>query len=246
MAELPIHEKNADFMDDILRESHGVFAGFIKSRKGPGKEYAVSIERLLLGKLAESKKYEDCFFRTASDDVGWLRSSEIEHALKKQIPHKTTLFRLLGDMVIAELVQQLNIYKPSSNSRGKSKKSNVYYRFLLHEPAVTHFQIMDREELLKSSILYYKAFRKYGELFLAAVEVFKSEGIVGPGRGIDETVLFLNNIIADRKKLEMEQSDDTNGSLFRLNLTRGLEQLITWRQYDPLFDIYLQEFDPLL
>ena len=216
-------------MDDILRESHGVFAGFIKSRKGPGKEYAVSIERLLLGKFAETKKYKDCFFKTASVEVGWLRSSEIEHALIGQIPHKTTLFRLLGDMVTAELIQQRTTHKPSPIPCGKSQKDHVYYRFLLHEPEVIHFQIMDQEELLKSSILYYQAFKKYGELFLATVEVFKSEGIVGPDEGIEETELFLKNIIADRKKLEMKYSEDTNGSLFRLNLTRRLEKLITWR-----------------
>jgi len=158
-----------DYMDRIDR--------FNRSKKKHGKEHLK-----ILAKYFVRKTYEmnidtlDLHFESANEETGWIRSSIIEKDLVKNISNRNTIFRLLADMVDSEFLQKRNVVVKSVRSSNMKKKPNVYYRLLIHEPLVSQLQIKTREELLTEAIKYYKAFRKYGELYLGAKEWLMMEG----------------------------------------------------------------------
>lgn len=187
---------------------------FIRSRKGHGKEYFEILAWYFMDEMYEMNiRWEDAFFETAREDTGWIRSSKLEHDLHGEIPHRTTLFRLLADMVDAEILQKKVVVEKKSRSSNKKQKPNVYYRLLLHEPDVSHFHVMTHEELLPIAIKYYKGFKKYGELYLGAKEFLKSEGL-----DEEDPEEFLLDCLADWK----QDGED----LYRINLNIDLENLL--------------------
>jgi len=161
---------------------------FIRSRKGSGKEYFEILAWYFMDEMYEMNiRPDDAFFETARDDTGWIRSSKIEHDLLREIPHRTTLFRLLADMVDADILQKKVVVEKTSKSTDKKQKPSVYYRLLLHEPDEAHLQVMTYKELISAAKMYYKGFKKYGELYLGAKEYLKSDGF--DEKDIDEILL---------------------------------------------------------
>ena len=190
---------------------------FIISRKGVGKQYFEILAWYFMDEIYEMNiQINDVFFETANDDAGWIRSSKIEHDLfdKNKIPHRTTLFRILADMVDADILQKRNIVEKTARSTKEKQKLSVYYRLLLHEPMSAHLQVMTHEELLRNALLYYKGFEKYGELYLAAKEMLKSEGLKD-----DEVDSFLKDYLLPWKEYDGED-------LYRTNLRITLEKLL--------------------
>ena len=200
--------------DHVIFVYYEMVDQFNRSRKGSGKEYFTILADYFIDEMYEMDiQTKDLFFETAVEDTGWIRSSKIEHDLLGEIPHRTTLFRLLADMVDAEILQKKIVVEKTSRSSGKKQKPSVYYRLLLHEPFVAHLQVMTHEELLPVAIQYYKGFRKYGELYLGAREYLKSKGF--EDGNIDD---FLLKCLA---ALREEDKD-----LYRINLSIDLEKLL--------------------
>jgi len=187
---------------------------FIRSRKGHGKEYFEIIAWYFMDEMYEMNiKPDDAFFETARDDTGWIRSSKIEHDLLGDIPHRTTLFRVLADMVDADILQKKIVVEKTSRSTDKKQKPSVYYRLLLHDPDEAHFQVMTREELLSAAKINYKGFKKYGELYLGAREYLKIDGFED-----DE----IDKILLECLDYLKEDGED----LYRVNLNVDLDGLL--------------------
>ena len=186
---------------------------FSRSRKGKGKEYFDTLAWYFMNEMYEMNlQIGDLFLGTAADDTGWIRSSKIEHDLAKDIPHRTSLYRLLADMVEAEMLQKKVEIEKGPRSASSKKKGNVYYRMLLHEPTEAHFQLMTRDELLQETVKWYRAFKKYGELYLGAREGLKSTGI--KDENIDDYLL----------EFFAPQREEDKG-LYQINLNMALEWL---------------------
>jgi hypothetical protein len=205
---------SGDWWDYLLCEGARIFESFIKTRKGQGKEYVSAIGFYFIDKMVDIENFDDIFFETASDDVGWIRSSQIERDLIKQIPTmpRTTLYRLLNEMVEFEILQKKSLvenYKRTSNAK---QKKNTYYRLLLHDPFVAHFQMMDRDELIKTAIYFRSGFLKFGELYLGAKEFFRYYGI-------DDIDNFLRSCLIPWKEYD--------GELYRANMFTSLEHEMT-------------------
>jgi hypothetical protein len=203
--------------DRVITSFRFMVNKFIKSRKGVGKKNFEAIAWYFMDHMYEMNiSTDDAYFETAKYDIGWIRSSKIERDLRADIPNRTTFFRLLADMVDAEILQKLDIVEKNSRSSAKKTKASVYYRLLLHEPEVAHLQVMTYEELLPAAIAYYKGFRKYGELYLGAREYLKSEGHNDDGDDID--YFLLNNSPWWREYDEWDQ--------YRIDLNIKLEGLL--------------------
>lgn|GEM_PF-2247876 len=188
---------------------------FSRSRKGPGKEYFEILAWYFMDEMYEMNlDMDDVCFETAKEDTGWIRSSKIEHDLIRVIPHRTTIFRLLVDMVDADILQKRVVVEKSSRSANNKQKPSVYYRLLVHEPEVTHLQVMTHEELLQTAIVYYKGFKKYGELYLGAREYLKHNGF--DEKNIDD---FLLDCLTPWKKYDGEDQ-------YRTDLNITLEGLL--------------------
>jgi len=213
--DLTEYEKNpiysGDWWDYLLEEGERVFESFIKTRKGHGKEYVSAIGFYFIDQMVDIEKFEDIFFETANDDVGWIRSSQIERDLIKQIPSlpRTTLYRLLNEMVEFEILQKRELVEKYERTSKAKQKKNTYYRLLLHEPIVVHFQLMERDELIKTAMYFRNGFLKFGELFLGAKEFFKYYGI-------DDVEQFLQSCLIPWKEYDGEE-------LYRTNMFLSLE-----------------------
>jgi len=154
---------------------------FNRTRKGRGKDHATAIMEYFVNEWREMDiKPLDVYWITAQEEKGWIRSSQIEaDLLGEEIPysHRTTLFRLLDDLVKAEILQKKSVIEKTRRSSDKKQKTSVYYRMLVHEPNENHFQVMTREELLHSAIEYSKGYIKLRKLYMGAKEYLKSDGI---------------------------------------------------------------------
>jgi hypothetical protein len=201
---------------DHLIPSFEIMMGqFIRSRKGKGKEYFEILAWYFMDEMYDmNMKPSDAVWETARKNRGWIRSSKIEHDLSEAIPHRTSLFRLLADMVDAEILQKKLIIEKKLRSSAKKKKASVYYRMLLHDPFTAHLQVMTHEELLPTAIAYYEGFKKYGELYLGARRYLKLDGF--EDTEIDEILL---GCLDYRKEYEGEE-------LYRINLNLDLDRLL--------------------
>jgi hypothetical protein len=200
--------------DSVIPLFYEMVDQFIRSRKGRGKEYFEILAHYFIDEMYEMNiRIDDVCFETASEDAGWIRSSKIEHDLLGEIPHRTTLFRLLADMVDAEILQKKIVVEKLSRSSDKKQKPSVYYRLLLHESFVSHLHVMTHAELLPVAIKYYKGFKKYGELYLGAKEWAIAEGIAE-----EDIDVYLREWLLPWK----EDGDD----LYRINLNIDLDALL--------------------
>lgn len=201
--------------DILIPELEIMMGQFIQSRKGKGKKYFEILTWYFMDEMYEMDMMpDDAFWGTARKNRGWIRSSKIEHDLSELIPHRTSLFRMLADMVDAQILQKKVVVEKKLRSSATKKKPSVFYRMLLHDPFETHLQVMSHEELLPLAIRYYKAFKKYGELYLGAREYLKTDGF--EEEEIDKALLSCLN---PRKKYEGKE-------LYRINLNLDLGTLL--------------------
>ena len=202
------------FMDDVV-------ANYIRSRKGHGKEYFTNLVFYFVQEMYEMNLDPyDIIYGTVNKELGWIRSNKIEHdAIKDKknihgfIPHRTTLFRLLNDMVESKILQKKVIVEGYQRSSSNKQKANVYYRLLPPPVYEEHLQILSYEDLLPKAIRYYKAFKKYGELYLGARELLKfKDGI--DDENIDQ--LFIDALLPWKENDE-DYEDSLNLELYRLS-----------------------------
>lgn len=200
--------------DHIIYPFSDMTEKFTQSRKGRGKEYFGIITWYFMDEMYEMNiEIDDAYWESARDDKGWIKSSKIEHDLMGAIPHRTTLFRLLADMVKAEILQKKVVVEKTSRSSDKKQKPSVYYRLLLHEPWISHLHVMTHDELLRAAIKYYKGFNKYGELYLGAREYLKLDG-------------FHKDDIDDILMESLEYLKEDGEDCYRANIAEDLERLL--------------------
>ena len=209
-------ECNKRYHWDHLIPSFEIMMGqFIRSRKGKGKEYFEILAWYFMDEMYDmDMRPRDAVWMTARKNRGWIRSSKIEDDLSEVIPHRTSLFRLLADMVDAKILQKKEVIEKKMRSSTTKKKPSVYYRMLLHDPLEAHLQVMTHEELLPVAITYHRGFKKYGELYLGAREYLKLDGYED-----DEIDKVLLNCLLSWKKYD-------GADLYRTNLSITLDGLL--------------------
>lgn len=171
---------------------------FLKSRKSPDtRVYAQAVIKYLLER------------KEAGDE--WIRAKEIHDAFVKsgEIPHATTLFRLLDDLYEFSLVDRVKC-KKNIFERGKAP---VFYRVIIDVPRV---MFMDRDELLdelwarNAEIIDYSINLRY------AIEMLEKEGVSNAKekvrkRAQDYRRLVEKQIESDLEDLKIERNAPCTG-----------------------------------